>query len=152
MGDNAEEFGIELGGEGDGGVGGVLREEADGGVRAHVETLDGEFSADGSDDDIAVAGGEASVHNEDVAVADAGSNHALTACADEISGGGMADAEVVEVECTIELSHGRAGEAGGNGFVEKGNPGAVVFGRLTHGAVSMIARVREKFNQNGIYT
>ena len=139
MGDNAEEFGIELGGEGDGGIDGVLREEADRGVRAHVETLDGEFSADGSDDDIAVAGGEASVHNEDVAVAYAGAYHALTACADKVGGSRVADAELIQIERAVELAHGRAGETGGNGFVDEGDAGAVFFRSQIHSSVGMIA-------------
>ena len=152
MGDNAEEFSLELRGEGDGGIGGVLREESDGRVGPHIEALDGEFSADGGDDDITIAGGETAIHYQNVSVTYAGANHAFAACADEVGGGRVADAELIQIECSVELAHGRAGEACGNGFVEEGDTGAVVFGGLAHGAVGMIACMREKFNQNGIYT
>lgn len=139
MGDNAEEFSLELRGEGDGGIGGVLREESDGGVRPHVEALDGEFPADGGDDDIAVAGGETAVHYQNISVAYAGSYHALAACADKVGGGRVADAELIQIERSVELAHGRAGEAGGNGFVEEGDTGAVFFRSRIHSSVGMIA-------------
>ena len=139
MGDNAEEFGVEFGCEGDGGIGGVLREEADRGVRAHVEALDGEFSADGGDDDIAVAGGETAVHYQNISVADAGAYHAFAACADKVGGSRVADAELIQIERAVELAHGRAGETGGNGFVEEGDAGAVFFRSQIHSSVGMIA-------------
>ena len=152
VGDDTEELGLELRGEGDGGIGGVLRKESDGGVRAHVEAFDGEFTADGGDDDVAVAGGEAAVNNEDIAVADAGTYHAFTPRTDEVGSGRMADAEVVEVERSVEFAHGRAGETGSDGFVEKGDARGLVFRGLAHSVERMITRAREKFNQNGIYT
>ena len=152
MGDNAEEFGVELRRDGDGCVGWVFREEADGGVRAHIKPLDGEFPADGGNDDISVTGGEAAVNNQYIAVADAGTYHAFTPRTDEVGSGRVVDAEVVEVERSVEFAHGRAGETGSDGFVEKGDARGPVFRGLAHSVERMITRAREKFNQNGIYT
>lgn len=138
MRDNAEEFSIQLRGEGNGGKDGVFRKKADRGIRPLFQPLNGEFSIDCGNNDIAVAGGEAAIHHQNISIADSGSNHALTACADEVSGGRVADTQLIEVERAVQLSHGRTGKSGGYRFVEKGNSVRVVFCGLAHVAARMI--------------
>lgn len=118
--DNAEEFGVGFGGDGDRGKSGVFGEEPDGGA-VEFESFDGELAIECSDDDIPIGGSEGAVYHEDVAIVYAGADHAFSACADVIGCGRVAYAEGVEVERATKVAHGRGGESGGYAFRKKGD-------------------------------
>lgn len=78
---------------------------------AEVEVFDGELVVDESDDDIAVGGFGRAVDDGDVAVVDAGVDHAVAVHAAIEGGFGVADEVAVEVERLVEVVFGRRGEA-----------------------------------------
>ena len=66
--------------------------------------FDGESPLELRDDDVAVARGKAAVYHEDIAISDAGVDHAFASRANEIGGCGVAYAQVVEVQIAIKLA------------------------------------------------
>ena len=77
-----------------------------------LQSLDGELAVDHGDDDPAGSSGDGSIHDQQVAIVDAGTLHGSPACSQKERGGWSSDEFLVEIERPFHVVVGRRGKAG----------------------------------------
>lgn len=148
VGDNPPDDEVIFGGDFDGLVFVVGREEPDD-VLFDFEGFDGEFAVDVANGNLTGCGGEISVDDQDVAIGETGVDHGVTADAGEEGGTGIGDEVLVEVDGVLEVVVGRGRESGfdvahqgsGRGGFDGGREDAEVGGHVLHEFVEWIKRL-----------
>jgi hypothetical protein len=70
---------------------------------APAEPFDGQFAVNDRDHNVAVAGFDGPVHDQEVAIVNTCPHHRVAARADVEGGGGVLDKVLVEVEVTVNV-------------------------------------------------